>query len=456
MTTPALSSNPPLLSSLLKWTKAGVLLCGLSTVLPVHAEGEHRWEKQRPQWRQQLEIFQELQPKLKKEDRKLYEQVYPLLNASPQQAINLISSTEAQQRSPIFDFWLGNLLMGQDRIEEAQNALKLCLDKFPRFKEAHRSLMSLYALRGQWPQAQQQALKVIDMGGADGALYGILAYSHYQSSHFQSALSSYRMARVFDHDNDQYRRGELFCLVQLQKHHEVISASTELLKEKTNDRNLWLMQVKALMELQRPLEAISILEILLHKNLARPSDEKLLGQLYFNQNAHASAVEMFSRAMAAKLSLEHFIQPLQALVAMNKTTLAEKLIQSAQRHYPASSLNGNEHWKITEVQHLLNTGKEERAEAECRRLLETFPMNENALMALARHLSLKGNIDEAKFFLERAAKLQGTQVQAWRELGRLAWKDGQAAEAVTWLNKVLDVQPSVELQEIVARLQDRI
>jgi tetratricopeptide (TPR) repeat protein len=409
-----------------------------------------------PEWKEHMELFQSIEPKLKKGDRTLYEKISPILNTAPEQAIYEIQSTAVDRRSPIFDFLLGNLLLAEGQSELAEQALKTCLVKFPNFKKAHRSLGSLYVQRESFEQARRHLAKVIELGGISHQIYGLLAYTHFQEENYLSALGAYRMARVLDADHLSYKKGELYCLAQLQKNEEVIQLCQELLNIDPDKKDYWMLQVNALLRLDRPLEALALLEIVQRKGLAKREEFELLGRLYFNERLYDHAVEVFGLAMATGSPMSRFITPMNVLISQSRVGEAQALLASAKKHMTPTSFTGDEEWHMAEVQLLLMTGADDEAEEECRRLLKRWPMSESGLMTLAQHLAKKGDVDEARFLYERAALLESVQVKAWRELGRLAWLDRDALSAIRWLEKVDEVEPSMEMKETIDRLRERL
>jgi tetratricopeptide (TPR) repeat protein len=431
-------------------------ICGACAHLWSAGGARSKYADLMPYWTEQIDLLEAVEPKLEQKDRTLFKRVSPHLQSNPEQAIQEIQSSSSETRSPIFDFWLGHLLLSQGKSESAKQALSLCVRKFPNFRKAHRTLANLFAQKGDHVKAREHALKVIQLGGTDSSVYGLLAYTYFEDGHFQSALSAYRMASMFKPDHLSFRKGELYCLAELQQNEEVISLCEELLAFEPNHKQNWLLQMNALLKLERPLEAIAILEILQHKGLAQQSELNTLGQLYFNEECYPKAVETFTAAMATGASVKSFIRPLNALIGQGHHQEAQILLTATRAHYSIEILSSEELWLLAEVQLLLIAGAEEQAETKCRQLLQRWPMSESGLMTLAQHLARKGDVDESRFFFERAALLEKVQVRAWRELGRLAWSDGDAHSAIQWLEKVDQAQPSMEMKETIKRLRDRL
>jgi tetratricopeptide (TPR) repeat protein len=434
------------------WSLGFILLLGSNH--PLQANGPSR--PQSPSWQDHIESLQAIEPNLQRQDKKLYDAIHPLLNANPQAAIAELEQSTSATTSPIFDFYLGNLYLSQEQTQKAEQALLKSLEKFPRFEKAHRSLASLYARLDQWDLAQQHASKVIELGGTDAFTTGLLAYTHFQNGHHQSALSAYRLASMLDPQQRSHRLGELYCLVHLKKNGEVLSLSQELLEREPQRKQLWLFQVNALLTMNRQREAISRLEIMRHQGMVEHQELTLLGNLYFNEEIYDPAVEIFLEAMKRGAPQKVLMQPLLALLNQGESELAQRIIETAKKIYPNQQLETPERWALAEAQLHIQLKQDDRAEAALRQLLQRWPMNEGALMSLAQHLISKHEIDEAIFFLERAALLENVQVQAWQELGRLSWEDGQTKVAIKWLSRVLEVQPTEQLRETLERMRERL
>ena len=55
-----------------------------------------------------------------------------------------------------------------------------------------------YIQRTDYQAAIEPFLKVIELGGSDAQSYGLLAYAYLNQEKYESSLSAYRMARMFD------------------------------------------------------------------------------------------------------------------------------------------------------------------------------------------------------------------------------------------------------------------
>lgn len=408
------------------------------------------------EWQEQVRLFESTEPTLKKADKKLYDALTPLLGTSPLEAIKLIEASDEQSRSPVFDFLLGNLYLGEGRLDAAQGALERTLKKHPDFRRAHRSLASVQASKGDLEGAAKHVIKVISLGGADARLYGLLGYAHFEKGNPASALSAYRLARTFDSDAMEYRRGELFCLAQTGANAEVLANIDEILKVKPKDKSLWLMRANALMGEERFSEAISTLEVMVHHGLASHAETMLLGRLLFNEEVLESAMEHFLKALDQGASPELLLPVVKALIRQDQPELAERLMAAMARQDKSGRLHGREEWRLARAELSIHSGDVKSGMKELKSLLELFPMNGSALLMLGREWVKLDDHVQGRFYLERAANIEEVQVAAWNDLGRLAWADGNARDALNWLEKVDQVRPSRQMKQVIEQLRARL
>lgn len=408
------------------------------------------------EWDLQLETLQAVEPKLKSKDRKLYDKVEPHLQGQRRLAIEAILAAPAQERSPVFDFYLGNLLMAEGRPEEALAALELCVEKFPRFLKAHRSLASVLAHMGRLGESREHVLKAIALGAADELLYGLLAHSYFEEAQYSSALQAYRMAGMYSGGSLRYRKGELFCLNQLGEYKQVVSLCEALLKDSPREKQYWSMHANAHMALGQPLAAMVSLEVMRELGFADDSSLLLLARLAFNQSLFGTAADSFVEALSLGCEPQQLIQPFRVLVSMGEVDAAQKLFDACRSQRHREALKANEDWRMAEMEFEFLRGQSELALAGLRSIVERWPLNGSAQIRLAKHHLSKGELDEAKLVFEIAAGLEEVQVDAWYELGRLAYGDGDVQQALKWLNLVDEQRPSLALKSVLARLQKQI
>lgn len=407
-------------------------------------------------WKTQIEAFEGISPTLKKEDKKLYNKIMEVIQ-EPKVAISVIEASNSEERSPVFDFLLGNLRLGEGDLVNAEEALLLSLKKYPRFKKAYHSLANVYLSKSDHSKALKYALKVIELGGSISAqLYSIIAYSHYSQEHYSSALTAYRNARLYNSKHASYRWGELYCLSQLGEHKEVISLVNELMKDQKEDAKLLSLQANAYLALGEPLKAMTNLELLYFKKLADKQSLLLLSQLYFNEKIYLNSVDVLKEALGKGADLKDVMETLEALIHYNLIKEARDLSSEIEKKILMDKRNENERWLFASAQLDLTGDEPELAVESLKRLLDKNPLHASGIMQLARYFNKRNNRDEARFYFERAAYLEKVQFEAWQELGRLCWLEGDVEASIGWFEKVYKVKPSASLQETLGKMRQKL
>src|SRR5690606_2516228 len=132
----------------------------------------------------------------------------PFLREDPRRAITEVERALGSSENPAFRFLLGNLHYEIGEFDRSESELKRAIEAFPDFRRAHRTLGLIHIQNQAFPAAIESWLKVITLGGGDAQSYGLLGYAYLAEKKYRSALSAYRMARMFKPDSIDFRRGE--------------------------------------------------------------------------------------------------------------------------------------------------------------------------------------------------------------------------------------------------------
>ena len=150
------------------------------------------------------------------------------------------------------------------------------------------------------------------------------------------------------------------------------------------------------------------------------------------------------------------MNPFQILVNRGEYDQAQKLHTAISKSAQISEIEKDIHWKFAVVELNVGLGHEKMAIEQLLEVVEQWPTHGSAIMMLARQYLNEGNVDEAQIYYKIAANIEEVQTDAWYQLGRLAYNDGDVSKAFEWLSKVNGEKPSVKLETILARLQDQL
>lgn len=400
---------------------------------------------------EELSLLQMVEPLLTKEEKIPYEEVISHLPDNPRQAVLVLEAMDSK-RSAIMNFLLGNLYMVTDRTPQGVQALEDSIKAFPNFLQAHRSLANALANLGKLDESLEHATRAISLGGADGRLYGLMAYVHYQKGRHASALSAYRMAAMYDPDNLQYVKGELFSLASTGHHRDVLFRLKELLPSEPNNGEYWMLKANAHLFLEENEKAMVAFETLRQLSKADGATLSRLARLYFNEGLHEESVIVIEEAMKKNGSPSEALTILEAFIALDESDLAYRVSRSLSS-VAWSNEDMDERFALAMAQMSLLRGDKKEAESSLRSLLKRFPTQGSALISLAKLLLETDRPDEARIHFERASTFEEVQMNAWHELARLSWSEGDTASTIQWLERIQVVSPTRELMETIERLK---
>ncbi|MFW6354392.1 MAG: tetratricopeptide repeat protein, partial [Verrucomicrobiota bacterium] len=397
-------------------------------------------------------INAKIEPEITADDRPLYERIEPFLRSDPQRAIEEVEAALGPEANPAFYFLLGNLLYQQNAYDRAERALETALRGFPDFRRAHRTLGLIHIQTERFPQAVGSWLKVITLGGGDAQSYGLLAYAYLNLEKFESALSAYEMARMFKPDSVDFRRGQAQCLLALGRHDRAAALFDELIAERPDTHDYWLLQANAFLELERYADAISNLEILRASGEADRNARFLLGDLHLRDGNHRLALRSYEEALrvAPVESLDRALRPLNYLVNRGLFEEASAYLDTLGQTLP-EGLGATDAARlvVAEAGIELKQGSPLRAVALLEPLVERDPLNATALLLLGEAHHENGADEEATFYLQRALSLPEAKPEALIALGRIAVDRGDFEAALEHLYAARELDPRPALQRYI-------
>jgi len=397
-----------------------------------------------------LGVQEVVEPVIDNEDRPLYEKIFPFFQNDAKRAIEMIKAGVRANSSAVFDYLLGYLQLQEGHADEAIRHFEQAIQKHPRFLRAQRGLSITLMQQQKWTEAIPHLLQVITLGGADGQSYGLLAYARLNEEAYSAALAAYRQARMFEPYDIQYKRGEVQCLLKVGAYAEARQNLEEMLGETPYDASLWMLQCNALLALGQSERALQNLQTLHDMGLATHESLVLLGNLYFNAGRVTIACDRYMEAEKMESFQEYgvIVQGIKMLMRMGEMDLAERLMVSMEQHKSVDQqpqvLTDLKYAKILLAFH---RGEEKMSELE--NFVASNPLHGEAILTLAKKYRTLERNDEARFYLNLAEKLPEVKVEAWMELSRLALAARDNKEALRYLYKAEQSNPSETLRRYI-------
>ena len=398
-----------------------------------------------------------IEPSIDQADRPLYESIAPYLQKNPEKAIQMALKGMNANSNAAFDFLVGSLYYSQQNYAEAERYLKQAIEKFPDFRRAHRNLALICVRQLNFSKAISHLLTVINLGGGDGQSYSMLGYSYLNEKKYVSALSAYRMARMFIPDSADIRRGEAQCLLMTNQLDMAIALFDELIAEFPQEPDYWLFQANAYLTKQQFVEAITNLEIVHSMEPGTWETHKLLADLYISQNMVKQALLNYENALAANPNIpaDNALDPLRQLIEQSLYQEAAKYLQTLDTKLQSPFSRQQEiEKKVLTAQLEIQTGDPQKGLQQLKDILKIDPLNGEALLNVANYKMSQSAFPEAEFYYERACSINEVEVEALIGLARIAVQQGRFKQAIQYLNKAQNLKPRGDIKEYITRIEN--
>ena len=262
---------------------------------------------QAPEWTflLQNQPVGETQAQLTSGESSFARSIQPLLVAQDHAAIiQAFEKRDITRDSAALRLLRGQVLLSLKRYQAAEKALQAALEIMPDLASAHRSLSMVYTVKKQYPQARTHLTRSIELGVADAQVYGQLAFVNLQLGQAASALAGYQYALFLDADNDQWRQGLLYALIQSQAFDQAQALVDELLKNAPNNADLWLQRGQLALQQSRPQQAIASLETALKLGVKDADNIAITAQLHIQSGSPRRAVDLLSERFTTLVKAE--------------------------------------------------------------------------------------------------------------------------------------------------------
>jgi len=401
-------------------------------------------------------VNEAIEPKLTPADRPLQEAILPHLRNNPLTAIQLIEQALKPDTNPAFLNILGNLYYQVDDFTSSERYLRQALEKFPALRRSWRTLALSYVQRNQLENAVAPLLKVIELGGGDAQSYGLLAYAYLSMEKYESALAAYRMARIFEPDSLDFRRGQALCLVQTEQHRAAIALFDELIVEHPDESRFWLGQANAYLAVDERKKAIANLQIVADSGKASWDSWILLADLYLNEEIPQLALRSYSNAFQKRppSDLSVALRPLHYFVSRRLFAEA-RIYLDLIRSKVEGKLDPTQQRKLllSEARIELSEGLTEKALERIKSVVASDPLDGEALLQLGEYYFEEEDFGEAEFHFERATSIESVSSDAYIALGQLHVAQGELQAALSPLRKALQVEPAANLQRYIESIE---
>jgi tetratricopeptide (TPR) repeat protein len=400
----------------------------------------------------------ELEPRVTVVEKEIMEKVVALMSAEGGQpkAAALLEKSCKPAASAVFDFTLGNLHFQEDRLTNAIACYTAAIQKHPPFQRAHKNLGLIRIRLNEFAAALEPLTRSIELGGADGTTYGLLAYAYAMTDQHLSAESAYRLAMMLQPQVNDWKLGLCRTLFKQQKFHEAIALCDELLLRDPEKTDYLLLQANAWLGLKQPVRAAKIYELLDLTGRTPVAALLTLGDIYVNEGDFGQAADAYGRALArdSQPDLSRHLRNAEVLVSRAAHEEAARLLTVIARQ-AGTDMPEAPRIRMLKLQARLAAARNEAGPEQARILEEIVrldPLDGDALILLGQHYAAD-NMEKAVFYFERAEALESFEADARLRHAQLLVRNGNYQEALPLLKRALELKPREAVQRYAEQVE---
>lgn len=401
----------------------------------------------------------ELNPEITAEEQAIFQDLTPFIEDDVENGIFFLEPKINGASSAALDYMLGQLYLENNQPKEAIGAYSSAIRKFPNFLRAYKNISIAYMQLNDCEGAKPNMSKVLELGRADGLIYGMIGYCHIEDENFSSSMSAYSLARLHEPDKRNWKVGYAQATLQANKFQDAIVALDELVTENPDDATYLLLQSNAFLALGNDEDAISNLEVVNRLGAASGVSLSLLGDLYMRTGIPALALKSYLAALdkdnrpnfrSASRALEYFAQ-------QERWQNAEAYLNRLKTAY-GSEINENDQIILMIMEAEIEQGNGKYADAAnlLNVAVSKAPLNGKALLLLAQNNKLLGDYERAELYYDRASNIDEYAYEALTDNARMAVSFRKLSRALSLLEDANKIKPSSLIDNNIRILKNAI
>lgn len=393
-------------------------------------------------------------PTISSDEQTFLRDLIPVIEKNPAEAAGRLESFMDSESSAALDYTLGNLFVQAGQIENAISAYREAIRKFPNFARAYKNLGLVYVNEGRFEESVPMILKALELAGNDGALFGPLGLAYLNLDRTAQALTAYRKALIFQPENLQWKQGKLRCLMDLGMYEEASGVIEDLIAENPEEGNFWIWQANTFMMLDKLDEAAANLEIVKRLGRANAESLALLGDIYLNHDVSDLALENYLLAAEhAELSDERILRTAQGFVSRRLFDEAQAFMEGSATRAEGMAPRDRSRFRTLMAQAAIGRNDLEGAAEILEEVVQSDPMNGQALLTLGDLQRRLEEFDEAAFSFEQAARVEEVRVEALVAHARMLVSMRDFAAALPILERAVALDSGQRLESYLERVR---
>jgi tetratricopeptide (TPR) repeat protein len=396
----------------------------------------------------------QVEPKVSEEENTMLADIGELMQTDRKAAAARLLQSLHSESSPALIFILGSLYFQEGNLPAAEKAFNMAIERHPPFRRAHKNLALLHVQKNDLVAATKPLQKAIQLGESDARSFGLLAVCYMNKEQFVAAEAAYRQAFLLDPDNKDWKTGLVNALASQNNYSEAATMLDALITEEPENANYIDLQANCYLGMEKPLKAATNFEILRHLDKATDRTLDLLGNIYLDKNLFIPALGAFIAASEKSdgNNFDRSLKTAKILSDYGALAEAEKYIQSINDN---TALDPDQSVAMDTIRAkvLRSQNRTEEAAALLSSLVERDPLNGDALIELAQYNERQEDFAKAKFYFDRALRVEDTAYDANLRYGQMLVRRGKAAEALPKLRRAQELKTSDGLERYIRQVE---
>ncbi len=399
----------------------------------------------------------ETEPRVTASERQVLQVVLERMAADDLEgAKQRIESERSEASSAVFDFTLGNIHFQRDELALAMVFYRRAVHKFPKFLRAWKNLGLIHVRRAEFEEALPALQRVIELGGSDSVSFGLLGFSYSNIESHLAAETAFRSASLLDPTTLDWKLGLARSLFGQARFADASALCRLLIREDPERVEFWLLQAKASIGLGEPLAAAQSLELVERMGGSTADSLSNLGSIYVNAELFDLGVHNYRQALERfpEVAPDGALRAASVLTAHGALDSAQTLIESIER-LRGKSLEGPRRKELLKLRARLAVAQGAGGEEVLvlKEIVELDPLDGDALILLGEHEGRNNDPEQAAFWYERAAAIEGFEARAKLRHAQLLVGQTRYAEALPLLRRVQTLEPRDNVQQYLAQVE---
>ncbi len=307
---------------------------------------------------------------------------------------------------------LGNFYQTQGRWAESESQYQAAIEAAPSKVIPRASLASLYVAWGKKDMAERTLKEAQTALSNDPTAYALLGDFYVDNGEWQKALGEFS-ALNDKHPNDfNVKKRYIQLLLGKNQFDMARKLSDEILKQNSTDSEALLDKGRALLMLDRPTEALPVLEAAVKNNPDDPTGHFHLGVAYYKTGSLARAEAEWQGTIRLRASL---VEAQENLAKLAVRTGDRKLLENSAAEWIKYAPSSPEAYLLHGVARM-RSGDGSGAEKDFRRSMELAPENAGAYTRLGDLRLAQKQFVEAEKLYEQALGHNAQEMDALQGL----------------------------------------